>query len=265
MAAPDEIRPGEVSPGAAAAINAALATGAFTRQQVEAWTDTDHPDVPIQLTSCDTSYTPARCAWKLRAWNAQGQRIDHPNGRTGTVTKSPALLIGNGAVPHPSYPVDTWGRPTRLADDGSGESIGIPLEVEHMCSCAATGSGTGSGGGGTAVVTDCGTFSTVISLTWEDAAGTSGLDGTVIDLEFDGSAWTSGPVTLAGSTTEWTIECVAGEMNLSFTESGAGNRVTFGGAVGGGTFGAVVIPGFSAPSLSVQTTGATCGLTIMEG
>jgi hypothetical protein len=240
----DEIGPGEVSPGTALVLAAAVATAYRTETEVRSVVATDDRGWPIQLTSVDTSYTPARAAWKLRTWDAQGGRIDHPNGRTGTVTASPAVLIGNGSVPPASLPLDTWGWPTRLIDDGAGASQGFQLEVDWNCACAAAGSGAGSGDGGTFVVSDCGNLSTVLTVSLTDGGGASGLDGTVIDLEWDGAAWTATGVVLRDSVTDWEAACVAGLLEWTWTETSSTGtaRFTQGGTPGGGTFSTSFLP-----------------------
>lgn len=206
MAADRDIQPGQLSPGDAAYLNAAVSTGYRTQAILDATPPPGGGEwMAVQLTSCDTTYTPARCAWKRRAWGTTGARIDHPNGQTGTVTASPALLIGNGAVPPLMFPVDVWARRAIVATTGTAS--GQVLEVEWNCACAAGGSGLSSGGeGGTDVVTDCGTYSTVLVMTVELPAACGG-GSAVIDLEWDGTEW-AGTGLVCDAEAEYWVECI---------------------------------------------------------
>jgi hypothetical protein len=240
MPADREIQPGLLDATGAMMLNAAAATAYDTDRVLKSIPPEREVEIPIQITECDSSQTPPRCAWRERAWQADGTRYDKPNGRSGTTTFRPALLIGNGAAPPSDMPFDTWGRLTVVAD-----TLEQVLEVDWNCACAAGGSGFSSGGGGTSVITDdCGTLSTVLSLTLTDAGAASGLDGTVIDAEWDGSEWTATGVALRDSVTDWSAACVAGVLNWTWTETSNTGTARFqqDGVSGGGSFGTVPPP-----------------------
>lgn len=212
--AADPVQPGFLSASAALEVNAAIASAAFTQERLRQMEAAREEWVAVKLTSCDTAATPARCAWTERAWQADGTRYDKPSGRSGTTAFRPALLIGNGVVPPAAFPVDVWARITVVAD-----TLDQVLEVEWNCACAAGGSALGSAGGGTDVVTDCGTYSTVLVMTMTDPGSCPGAEA-VIDLEWDGTVWT-GTGTVMGQDVTATVDCAADVPFLDLVGTGA--------------------------------------------
>lgn len=199
--------PGLVTPDQAAELTAAAALAAETADALARLTDEGLDEFPAKLTAYDSAT--GRFSWTEQWYDANGRRTDHPSPRTGTAAHSPAYAVGNGAVPPPAFPVEVLCLRRRVVatDPDSGESLGVVYEFDWNCACAVSGSGAGSGGGGgTGVVTECGTYSTVLVMTVSLPAGAGG-GSAVVDVEWDGTEWV-GTGEIAGSEVTVTVECL---------------------------------------------------------
>jgi len=126
-------------------------------------------------------------SWTKRTCNADGLRIDHPDGVTGDADFMPAYAFGDGQVVGDGvFPVDVMLR-RRLHVNGKGPVYEFPW----YCACEE---GT-SGSGGEAVSTlCCGSVPRDLYIT-VSAPGYPTIDGTVIPLTYNSSgsgSWRSG-------------------------------------------------------------------------
>ena len=222
MGSEREIGPGLLPPSAALALTAAAASSFDTQRVLQSIPPDRETEIPVKLTGGGSD---GKCSWVERAWQSDGSRYDKPNGRSGTTSFRPAMLIGNGSLPPASFPIDTYGRLTIVAD-----TLDQVLEVVWNCACAVGGSGAGSGGGSTNVATDCGDISTVLTVSLTVIAGTLDCaDGVSFDLEWDGEEWT-GSAEFCGQTLTGHWNCGA----PTFDSVGAGDTFTLAGYGGVG-------------------------------
>ena len=80
------------------------------RRQVVEGNQTQLQEIPAKLTAYDS--TTGAFSWTRQIWDSVGQRVDNPNGQTGTPTHSPAYAIGNGDPTALTFPVEVMLRKT---------------------------------------------------------------------------------------------------------------------------------------------------------
>lgn len=100
------ISPGFVTISGANAINSAAqkATEAVSRLDRAAQISDDH--FPAKLTAYDSGT--GAWSWTRQAFDADGDRYDHPSGQTGSPTFAPAYAIGYTHLDTPTFPVEVW-------------------------------------------------------------------------------------------------------------------------------------------------------------
>lgn len=105
MSAPEDIRPGIVTPGMAAALQTGFGS---TMQSADTLQRAQQPPDTVIMPVKITSVTSSKYAWTLQIKDASGNRIDHPSGQTGTATVNPAY-DPNGLID--AFPCHAYIRP----------------------------------------------------------------------------------------------------------------------------------------------------------
>jgi hypothetical protein len=87
------ILPGLLTSSAASAISDVIEQADRTKKAVDRLNSYETEVLPVLIT--EVAGSPPKYAWKLRMKDANGLRIDHPNGRKGTTSQNPAFDPNN--------------------------------------------------------------------------------------------------------------------------------------------------------------------------
>lgn len=141
------MRPGIIT-DADARTATALVRRAEANRQAVARRLKDYPDRPFaKITAYDS--TTGAYSWTEQTFDASGNRIDKPNGLSGTPSYMPAYSFGDSTTVHSLLPVEVQLRRTVLTAT-KGPAYEFPL----YCGCTSF-SGSGGRQSGASVITAC--------------------------------------------------------------------------------------------------------------
>ncbi len=207
-------RPGYLTAGHAATLNAAIVDAERTSRVLDGITEPVAKEFPARITAFDAATQ--RASWSEEAFDATGARYVKPGGRSGDSTFNPAFPVGNGLLPPPAFPFQVMLRERGIAVV-SGTPIGMVYEFDYSCHCAGAGSGSGSGGTSTGVLTACcpSALPTTLSATFTVTSGTyATMDGQTVSIVWDGVRWI-GSGGFGGVT--WTVQLLCSGSSWSLT------------------------------------------------
>lgn len=170
-------------------------------------------EFPARITAWSASTQ--RASWTEETFDANGQRIVKPDGRTGSATYSPAFPVGNGLMPPDQFPVSVWLRRRVDAVDSSNDEIGPVYEFDWLCAC-----GVGSGSGTTGVLLPCcpGPIPSTLTATATQTVGTPcAIDGAEWTLTYDGVDTWEGVTDVGGVAFTVALTCSDGTWTATIT------------------------------------------------
>jgi hypothetical protein len=138
-------------------------TAMESKRRLDALGTPEFVEFPALWTDYDVAT--GRCAWREQIFDpTSGERIDHPNGRSGTFEKQPAFPVGGGTIPD-----------FEAGGSGSGSGSGTTTGVEVWMRFRTVTPGVGP----------------VYEFDWPDSGGGGGASGSPVILS-DNTIITSG-------------------------------------------------------------------------